>query len=141
MAHDQPPEDFNWVAAQSKCTAAAVFDTLRARVREDVQRRNGLLGRHDGWTFEFVDEGDEFEVERAENHRGESRAVAVVTFSRSGPRILVHSEEIDVDFTAVVTLDPSGACKLVIGEAMYSDWEVRRMALELLFFEETSDAD
>jgi hypothetical protein len=27
-------------------------------------------------------------------------------------------------------------CRFVVGEAMYSDWEIRRMALEQLFFEE-----
>jgi hypothetical protein len=139
MAQDQAPEDFNWVAAQSKCTAAAVFETLRVRVREDVQRRNTLLGRNDGWTFEFFEEGDEFEVERTATVRGESKTLAVVSFARSGRRILIHSEEIDIDLTAIVVLDPSGACKLVVGEALYSDWELRRMALEQLFFEETDE--
>jgi hypothetical protein len=139
MAPDQVPDDFDWVAAQSKCTAAAVFEMLRTRVREDVHRRNGLLGRHDGWTFEFSEDGDEFEVARAEAGRRDGAVLAVVSFARSGRRILVHSEDLDVDVTAIVTLDPSGACKLIIGEAMYSDWEVRRMALEQLFFEEVEE--
>ena len=141
MAQDHDPEDFNWVAAQSKCTPAAVFETLRSRIREDVQRRNGLLGRHDGWTFEFTEEGDEFEVARAEAGRRDGRVLAVVSFTRSGRRILVHSEDLDVDLTAIVTLDHTGACRLVIGEAMYSDWEFRRMALEQLFFEEVEEED
>jgi hypothetical protein len=29
----------------------------------------------------------------------------------------------------------------VVGEVLYSDWEVRRMALELLFFDETEEMD
>jgi hypothetical protein len=140
MAQDQTSEDFNWVGAQSKCTAAAVFETLRSRVREDVQRRNGLLGRSDSWKFDFFEEGDEFEVERIESVRGDARTSAVVSFTRSGRRILIHSEDVDVDLTAIVSLDPSGACKLIIGEAAYSDWEVRRMALEQLFFEEMDEA-
>lgn len=141
MAQDHVPEDFNWVAAQSKCTAAAVFENLRARVREDVHRRNGLMGRNDGWTFEFSEDGDEFEVARAQGGRRDGAVLAVVSFARSGRRILVHSEDLDVDLTAIVTLDPSGACKLIIGEAMYSDWEVRRMALEQLFFEDVEEGD
>jgi hypothetical protein len=141
MAQDQAPEDFNWVAAQSKCSVAAAFETLRLRVRDDVQRRNGLLGRNDGWTFEFSDEGDEFEVLRTHAGRSHANVSGVVSFSRNGRRILIHGEDIDVDLTAIVTLDPSGACKLVIGEAMYSDWEVRRMALEHLFFEEADEGD
>ena len=138
MAQDQAPEDFDWVGAQSKCNAAAVFETLRTRVRDDVQRRNGLLGRNDGWTFEFSSEEDEFEVARRETGPG-GRVLASVNFARSGRQILVYSEELDVDFAAIVALDHSGACKLVIGEAIYTDWEVRRMALELLFFEENEE--
>jgi hypothetical protein len=30
-------------------------------------------------------------------------------------------------------------CRFVVGEAMYSDWELRRMALDLLFFEEVDE--
>jgi hypothetical protein len=100
-----------------------------------------LLGRNDGWTFEFSDEGDEFEVVRTQAGRGGSNVSAVVIFARSGRRILIHGEDIDVDLIAIVALDPSGACKLIIGEAMYSDWEVRRMALEQLFFEETDEEE
>ena len=40
------------------------------------------------------------------------------------------------DFTAILTLDPAGQCRFVVGEALYAEWEVRRMALELLFFDE-----
>ena len=65
----------------------------------------------------------------------------MVTFVREGSRILVQGEDVDVDFVAVVTLDATGACRFVVGEAMYSDWEIRRMALELLFFEESGDAE
>jgi hypothetical protein len=32
-------------------------------------------------------------------------------------------------------------CRFVVGEAMYSDWELRRMALELLFFEEIEEPE
>jgi hypothetical protein len=56
-------------------------------------------------------------------------------------RIHVQGEGIDVDFTAVVTLDVTGLCRFVVGEATYSDWEIRRMALEELFFEETDDSE
>jgi hypothetical protein len=35
----------------------------------------------------------------------------------------------------------AGVCRLVVGEAMYSEWEIRRMALEQLFFEEEEVSD
>jgi len=57
MAQEQVPDDFDWVVAQSKCSAAVMFERLRTRVREDVQRRNGIFNRNDGWKFEFQDDG------------------------------------------------------------------------------------
>lgn len=123
------------------------FERLQAGVQEDVARRNAIDRRNDGWTFEFhregegerevEGEGDEFEVSRVTAGR---RITAVVRFERIGRRIHVQGEDVDVDFTAVVTLDPTGVCRCVVGEALYSDWEIRRMALEQLFFEE-ADTD
>jgi len=143
MSQDHAPDDFDWVAAQAKCSAASMFERLRTQVREDVQRRNGLFGRDDGWRFEFHEESDEFEVSRVAAASGFTipRPGALVRFARAGRRIQVQGEDVDVDFTAVVTVDVSGVCRCVVGEAMYSEWEIRRMALEQLFFEETDDAE
>jgi hypothetical protein len=138
---DHAPDDFDWVSAQAQCNASAMFDRLRARVRDDVQRRNGLLGRNDGWRFEFESEDDAFEVARVSGSLVDPKVSAVVTFELTGRRIQIHSEDIDVDVTAVVMLDVAGACRFVVGEAFYSDWEIRRMALELLFFEEAEEEE
>lgn len=119
-----------------------MFDRLRAHVKQDVQRRNGQFGRNDGWKFEVYDEDEEFEVSRHVPAGGtNTRVTASVRFERAGRRIHVQGEDIDVDFTAIVTLDVAGACRFVVGEAMYADWEIRRMALELLFFEDTDDSE
>lgn len=142
MSQELAPDDFNWVDAHAKCNAASMFDRLRTRVREDVQRRNGLFDRHDGWKFEFHDEGDEFEVSRVvASGLSTPKVAALVGFARAGRRMHVQGEEIDVDFTAVVTVDVTGVCRFVVGEATYSEWEIRRMALEQLFFEETDDSE
>src|SRR4030095_16242107 len=134
MAQEPAADDFDWVSAQSRCSAALMFERLQMRVEENVRRRNGLIGRQDGWKFEFYTEDDAFEVSRLV---GAGKVAAVVQFERAGRRIHVQGEDIDVDFTAIVTVDTAGMCRFVVGEAMYSDWEFRRMALELLFFEET----
>jgi hypothetical protein len=142
MAQEQVPDDFNWVVAQAQCSAAVMFERLRTRVREDVQRRNGIFDRNDGWKFEFQDDGEEFEASRAlASALPGSRPGAYVRFERTGRRINVLGEGLDIDFTAVVTLDATGLCRFVVGEAMYSEWEIRRMALEQLFFEEAEETD
>ena len=142
MSQEHSSDDFDWVTAQAKCNAAAMFDRLRTRVREDVQRRNGIFDRNDGWKFEFHDDGDEFEASRtmASGSAG-PKVTALVRFERVGRRIYVQGEDLDVDFTAVVTIDVNGLCRFVVGEAVYSEWEIRRMALEQLFFEEPDDSE
>lgn len=140
MAQEHLSDDFDWVSAQGKCSAALMFERLQTRVEEDVRRRNGMFDRQDGWKFEFYaeDDADVFEVSRLV---GNDKVTAVVQFERVGRRIHIQGEDIDVDFTAIVALDTSGLCRFVVGEAMYSDWELRRMALELLFFEEVEEPE
>jgi hypothetical protein len=137
MASDNASDQFEWVSAKAKCTAAVMFERLRAGVKQDVERRNALLALDDGFRFEFSEDGEAFDVARLEGSRlTRANVDALVRFERAGPRIHVHSEGVDVDFTAILTLDPAGECRFVVGEAMYTEWEVRRLALELLFFEE-----
>jgi hypothetical protein len=146
MSPDHAPDDFDWVAAQAKCSTQLMFEQLRARIRADVQHRNGVLNRDDHWRFEFHDDGEEFEVTRlvssgvgGQGSGSTPRVTASVRFERTGRRIHVHGEDVDVEFVAVVTLDVTGQCRFAVGEAVYADWEIRRMALEQLFFEESDD--
>ena len=114
-----------------------MFERLRAGVKQDVERRNALVGLDDGSRFEFSEDGEVFDVARLEGSRfTDPKIAALVRFERAGRRINVRGEDVDVDFTAILTLDPAGQCRFVVGEALYAEWEVRRMALELLFFDE-----
>ena len=132
-------DDFDWVGAQATCSAAAMFERLQTQVEDDVRRRNGVLGRSDGWKFEFHADNDAaiFDVSRL---LANGASVASVQFELAGRRILIHGKDLDVDLTAIVTLDASGLCRYVVGEALYSEWELRRMALELLLFEDADES-
>lgn len=129
--------EFDWVTAQANCNAAEFFERLKQGVRRDVERRTALAANDAREVFEFFeDEDGQFEVTRAGAGRGSPKLSAVVRFERVGRRIEVSGEDIDVALTAVLTLDPEGHCRVVVGEAMYAEWEFRRMALEQLFFHE-----
>jgi hypothetical protein len=137
---EQVPDNFDWVSAQAKCSATSMFERLRLRAKEDVQRRNGLFDRNDGWKFEFHDKSDGFEVSRIVAPSSAAGA-AWVQIERVGRRVLIHGDGVDLDLSIVVTLDGTGTCRCVIGEAIYTEWEVRKMALEQLFFEETDESE
>jgi hypothetical protein len=147
MSPDHVSDDFDWVAAQAKCSTQSMFEQLRTRVRADVQHRNAVFNRADDWRFEFHDDGDEFEITRsvstgmgAQATGRPPRVTASVRFARNGRRIHVQGEDLDVEFVAIVMLDATGQCRFAVGEAFYADWEIRKMALEQLFFEE-ADAE
>ena len=149
MSPDHVPDDFDWVAAQAKCSTESMFEQLRTRIRADVQHRNGVFNHEDQWRFEFHGDGDEFEVVRLVSsgtaqpagRHAPPRVTASVRFVRNGRRIHVQGEDVDVEFVAVVTLDATGQCLFAVGEVFYADWQIRRMALEQLFFEESDDVE
>ena len=136
---NQPTDDFDWVTAQSNCSASLLFARLQETVAKDVERRNALADEARHWRFELHNEDeDHFEVSRTGGRSSSARA-AVVAFERVGPRINVSGDGVDVDFTIVVGLTPSGECRYFVGEAEYPGWEIRKMALEALFFEAEED--
>ena len=135
MAPDQAPDDFDWVAAQATCNAASMYERLRARVKADAERRNRLSDFRSGERFKFDEDEGGFEVSRAVPS-GSDVSAAYVEFIREGRRIHVKGDGVDVDFTMVVALDAAGICRFVVQDVTYAEWEIARMALEPLFFEE-----
>jgi hypothetical protein len=111
-----------------------MFKRLLEGAQKDVDRRNAAgFGRTDGWKFELhVDDEDNFEVTRI---AGGSKASAFVTFERVGPRINITGDGVDVELFAVVSINPNGECRYYVAEHEYLGWEVRKLALDTLFFE------
>lgn len=140
MAESPAQDDFDWVSAQAACTAEAIFPRLLAGVRRDVERRNALTDRHDQFRFQVAEDDDGFEVTRTIGTPSDPPDVdAAVTFELAGPRINVRGDHVDVDFTAIVGINPSGVCRFFVAEAEYAEWEVRKLALDQLFFEEVEE--
>jgi hypothetical protein len=138
MATGSGDDNFDWVTAQAGCSAGLMFERLQDGARADVERRNGAtFGRKDDWRFEFHDdEGEGFEVVRIADSSKES---AVVTFRREGARIEITGDGVDVQILAIVGINPHGDCRYYVGEVEYLGWEVRKLALDMLFFEDVEE--
>jgi hypothetical protein len=137
MADGSGKDDFDWVTAQAGCSAAQMFQKLQDGTRADVERRNGAtFGRTDGWRFEFHADEEGFEVIRL---AGSAKSGASVTFQLEGPRIEINSDGVDVKMTAVVGINANGDCRYYIGEGEFLAWEVRKQALDQLFFEDLEE--
>jgi hypothetical protein len=137
---DLPANDFDWVSAQAACTADTLFAQLLQGVRRDVERRNALPDRGDEFHFEVREDEGAFDVVRTIGDPANATDVdALVTFELAGSRINVKGDGVDIDFTAVTGLTPAGVCRLFVAEAEYTEWELRKLALEQLFFEEVEE--
>lgn len=126
-------DNFDWVSAQAACSAAQMFQKLELGAKADVERRNSAVGRTDNWRFEFHGDENSFEIVRIADSSKDSAAVA---FTLDGPRINIDGDGVEVRITAVVGINPAGDCRFFVGELEFLGWEVRKQALDQLFFED-----
>ena|ERR1700735_1741601 len=123
------PQELNWVDARAECSVAEMFKSLELGVQEDVERRVSLLKPEEQTMFRAVSRMGRFSVV-CESNEYEARSV---DFSCTKKEITVSSGG-EIKFTATVSLTNSGRCKLKVNDAELEQWQVRRMALEDLFF-------
>lgn len=122
---------FDWVTARANCSMAEMFFRLRKEIVRDVATRNRLPppGTRD-YSFRILeaegDRDDEFTIIR-EGGGVQARSV----------RIAYTATEITIgDVRANVTLNREGTCQLVVDGQELESWQVRRLALERLFFQD-----
>ena len=120
---------FDWVSQRSACTLPKVFHTLRLQVEEDVNTRNAQRPENSPYSFSVAEDIHDFAVVL---QSGEVREK--VTFSLTEDAILVRSDRGEHKLSVTLHFNDHGECKLRVGEEEREYWQVRRMALEDLFF-------
>jgi hypothetical protein len=129
---DKKPDNFDWVTARHKCSAFMLFEKLKLLVSEDVELRNSIRVKNTGEPyFKLLDTGrSAFSVTAEQMER---QIHLSVMFNWRGNEITVASGQ-GVIFKATVTLNNDGDCKPQIDGKEYDLWQLRKMALEGLFF-------
>jgi hypothetical protein len=123
--------NFNWIKARADCSLAQVLRQLELGVRNDVDTVNAQRMADDRHKFSISASTGRFSVSRES-----SRAVPLsVDFSLEGDEIVVCTGD-EIILTATITLNHEGRCMLRVDEEEVEQWQVRRMALEDLFFGE-----
>lgn len=126
------PQELNWVRARAGCSLAKVFAALYLSVEEDVKTANTEL--HTSPTkrpFEVTKSpgGDAFLVHREDDIR------PCVRFELIDEEISIKSDLTNEVFTYTVGLNDEGRCMLrSLQFEDFEEWQVRRKALEGLFF-------
>lgn len=128
MADKKVPTDLDWVAVRMECSAYKMFKELKNGVREDVHKRNE--GRqNESVVFELgAESGKGFSVFRSSNAGTEA-----IDFLFENNEVIVSDNQTTL-FRATATVNDEGRCKFVVGNDELEHWQLRKKALEKLFF-------
>jgi hypothetical protein len=120
---------FDWVTQRSQCSFPAIFKDLKLKVEDDVKTRNGLRPGNAPYEFSVTDGGNDVTVllKAGDFHKS-------VLFSLAEHAIVVKDDAGNKVFEVTLTFNDQGECKLHVDEKEVELWQLRRMALEDLFF-------
>ena len=120
---------FDWVTERSSCPLPKVFKTLRLQVEEDVKSRNALRPDNSPYEFSIAENAGDFTVTLQAKEVLQS-----VIFSLAEHTISVQDDKSNPMFDVTLTFTDEGRCRLNVNNQPRELWQVRRMALEELFF-------
>lgn len=120
---------FDWVTERSSCTLPKVFTMLRMQVEDDVNIRNAQRLKNSSYRFLVKEDVGELTVLLEAEGVNQS-----VIFKLADHAILVHGGDGSSMFEVTLAFDDQGKCRLSVNNEQRDFWQVRRMALEGLFF-------
>jgi hypothetical protein len=129
-ASERKPDNFDWVGARANCSASVVFEKLKMLIADDVEAMTKLRKSDYATSFAFIS---------AHSNRFAVRATDEMSFHRS-VAFTLNKTEITVDgpdgpmFVITIGLSDDGDCRCRISGQEYDLWQVRKKALEELFF-------
>jgi len=123
------PRELDWVKERAACTLAKVFAELHAGVTEDVRAANATATSPNQSDFQIV-----MSDERAFTVRRGDILKPVVTFMLETASIVVNASGSNEEWRYAVGLNNEGRCQLRRDGEEYEQWQVRKLALEGLFF-------
>ncbi|MFZ0638330.1 MAG: hypothetical protein WA020_04530 [Candidatus Acidiferrales bacterium] len=121
---------FDWVTERSSCSLPKVFRKLRLQLEADVKTRNAQRPNNSPYEFSMAENGGDFTVllEAKDAYRS-------VIFSLAEHAILVRDDKGNQMLEVTLTFNDQGKCKLHANKEERELWQVRRLALEKLFFQ------
>jgi hypothetical protein len=127
--------DFDWVTARAECSISRMFVRLQGQVKADVERRNSLLSANERLKFLVDVHGDaEFSVKREGTGQEEP---GTVRFRRNESDIGIASNDGKLTLTVTLMVDHLNECRFVANGDQVDEWQLRKLALESLFFGRT----
>ena len=123
------PEPFDWVTERSACSLPKVFKDLGEQLEADVKTRNGLRPNNAPYEFSVKQDVSDITVLL---QAGDVRKSVI--FSLTPHSIVARDDKGTQLFEVTLTFTDDGKCRLNVNDQPRESWQVRRMALEELFF-------
>jgi hypothetical protein len=132
-------DSFDWVTERFKCSVERLFKELELGAKTDVDTIRSLernLAQETGGSptknIEVASDGRRFSVTRSDRR---STALKSVEFTLESSSISVKSSYPGgPSFAATIQLNDEGRCLFVVEDLEMEPWQVRRKALQDLFF-------
>lgn len=135
------PEDLEWVAQSSLAQPLQALSVLHVQIQQDVDRVNELKPRvwgHVRGPFEVARVDEATFVVRFVDPAQYGPDVKIVRFSVRAERVVIESlrdrNAAMAPLEATPALDQCGRLRWVVDNKAVLSWQVRRLALEELFF-------
>lgn len=128
---EETPNELDWVNARANCESETVFEELSDAVEEDVKLYNSRFNPQiaQAPVFQKRKEFPVFSV-----YRRTLAGSVSVTFSRKLDLIEVADECGVQSLSAIPFFSDNGRCKFQVGGEEIEQWQLRRKALEAIFF-------
>lgn len=120
------PKELDWISIRSKCSLSVMFELLKSQVETDIAKQNEIPG-HPQFSMGFSPAS--FTVL---NHTIEG--IRAVVFALTKTHIEIKNAERQILFQASLTINDSGECRLKVDDKELELWQIRKRALEELFF-------
>jgi hypothetical protein len=129
---EDTPKELDWVSERAKCKIAAAFTDLLLAVKKDVDQYNAISNLTTNYQISMKEDpsGYGFTVSRNSNF------VKTVIFIRTASSIDIATgyPSGNRTLTAIPMLTESGRCKFEVDGKQFEQWQLRRQALEEVFF-------
>ena len=124
------PRELDWVKERAGCTIKRMFSLLHQAVEEDVKNVNQTCKFPEYYAFVIIlsQDGESFSVRRAETTR------PFVRFAIDRDIIKVSDDAGIRRLEYRIVLSDEGRCQLTENGTPLEQWQVRKTALEGLFF-------
>jgi hypothetical protein len=118
-----------WVRARAECLPKNAYARLMRSMRHDVESRIELHPDGDERSFKLVEHDDSFSI-----FPTGLAGIDVIRVDLRPTHIRISNDNGSIDLLVTPRLSAAGACIFEVDGAELEEWQLRRKALEALFF-------